>query len=345
MRGFIFTGFVAVIALTTFTVRAEDWKEPENGLFTEKQVENYTGAQKEILQLLKAMGKAAEGSKSGLGNLALLAGMDDKINVILAKHDLKKQEYDWLNGEMFKAFGAAAIDEMLDKAKTDMAEQKKKVATDLEKAKQKVDQYEKAKKNGTRVLTKEQRESAINSAKEAQGSATEEAKQHADEAKTAADEALKYEADAKAADALAKNPPADVENDAREDYIKGKKEEAEQLRTSAKEARDREKEARKGEAESKGKFAAAGKAITNPETPVGDEEKAQVIKENEAGLANAKSEAETLTQAVQLMSDSDGSSKKQRDELLKDIKPENLALVKKHLKELQEAWGMDVKKN
>src|SRR5436309_5248720 len=102
MRGFIFAAIVVIVTFTTFSARAEDWKEPENGLFTEKQVENYTGAQKEILQLLKAMGKAAEGSKNGLGNLALLAGLDDKVNAILAKHDLKKQEYDWLNGEMFK---------------------------------------------------------------------------------------------------------------------------------------------------------------------------------------------------------------------------------------------------
>src|SRR5947209_8476825 len=57
---------------------AEEWTEPKDGLFTEKQVQNYAAAQKDVLQLLKAMGKAVEGSKTGFGAAAVLAGMDDK---------------------------------------------------------------------------------------------------------------------------------------------------------------------------------------------------------------------------------------------------------------------------
>jgi hypothetical protein len=337
--------FIAIIAaFHPASLHAEEWTEPKDGLLTETQVVNYAAAQKEITQLMKAMGKAMEGSKSGVGALALAAGMDDKINAILSKHDLKRLEYEWANGKLFEGWGAAISMDIVDQTNADLVDQKKKNLTDVAAAQQKVMEYEKAIKANTRVMTKQQRESAIQIAKDAQTSATDEAKQHAEDAKTAADEAAKIEADAKTADGLAKNPPADVDKDSREDYVKGKKEEAENLRASAKEARDREKDARKLEAESKIKAAAAIKAIDHPEIPVTEEEKTQAKAENTEGLANAKSEIDLLRQAGQLLQESDGQMKKQQAEALKDMKPQNVALVRKHRKLLEEAWGMNDKK-
>ncbi len=335
---------VFAISWCSNSVRAEDWNEPKDGIFTEKQVENYAAAQKDVMQLMKAVGKALEGSKSGVGALTLAAGMDEKVNAILAKHDLKKAEYEWLASKVSECMGVSMYDSMLDLGKADLVEQKKKNAMDLEAARQKLAQFEKARKAGTRVMTREQHDDAVKSAKDMQDSAREEVKQRGEEAKNASDEAAKFEADAKAADALAKNPPADVDKDAREDFIKGKKDEAESLRNSAKESRDKEKEARKAESESKSKVAAATKAMANPELPVTDDEKAQVNKDNEEGFANAKSEIETLMQASQLLADSDGQWKKQQAEAHKNIKEENLVLVKKHLKEVQDAWGIQDKK-
>jgi hypothetical protein len=335
---------VASVALPFRALAADEWNEPKDGVFTEKQITNFIGAEKDLMQMLKAMGKAAEGSKSGAGMIALMAGLDDKINAILAKHDLKRAEYDWLNQKVFECWGLSLIDDAMEKGQADLAEQKKKNAADVEAGKVKVAEYEKASKEGKRVLTKEQREQLTQSAKDAQASAADEAKQHAQEAKEAADEASKAEAEAKAADALAKNPPSDVDKDSREDYVKGKKEEAENLRNNAKEARDREKEARKAEAESKAKVAAAAKQMASPEVPVTDEEKAQVKQENEQGLASAKSDLETAMQAGQFIADAEVNFKKQMAESHKDVKEENLKLVKKHNKELQEAMGMDEKK-
>ena len=339
---------VALIAmlqtLVVGTVHADDWKEPADGLLNEKQVVKYTAAQKEIMQLLKAVGKAAEGSKSGFGAYTLMAGMEDKINAILAKHDLKRPEYEWANGKLLECWGTALQLDMIDQSTGDLVEQKKKNAMDLQAAERKVVLYEKSAKAGTRVMTKEQRQSAVQSAKDAQTSASDEARQHAEEAKTAAEEAAKIEADAKAAETLAKNPPVDVDKDSREDYTKGKNEEAMNLLASAKESRAREKEALKAETESKAKAAAAAKAMENPEVPVTDEDKAQVKTENAEGLASAKSEVEILKQARDLLAESDGQIKKQQAEAQKNLKPQNVALARKHLKELQEAWGMDDKK-
>jgi hypothetical protein len=220
--------FPSLVTLVTFCLlavlpaaRAADWKEPLDGLFTEKQVENYAAAQKDVLQLLKAMGKATEGGKGGAAALNLMAGLDDKVTAILAKHDLQRKEFDWLGGKVLECWGVGMMDDMLDGSKAELAQQKKKNAAEIESAKARIAEYEKARKSGTRVMTKEQRDAAVQSAKEAQDAASEEARQHADDAKAAADEGAKYEADAKAADALAKNPPADVEADARADYIKG----------------------------------------------------------------------------------------------------------------------------
>jgi hypothetical protein len=345
------TCVVAVPALAVFAalwlaapLRADEWEEPKNGLFTEKQIEHYAAAQKDLMQLLRTMGKAVEGSKTGIGAAAVLAGMDDKVNAIVAKHDLKRAEFEWLGSKAFECMGLAMIDEQFDKGKDDLAEQRKKNVADQEAMKKRIADYEKASKEGKRVLTKEQREELVKGSKEAQDSANEEARQHAQEAKEAADEAAKIEGEAKAADALAKNPPPDVDKDSRDDYVKGKKEEAESLRANAKESRDREKEAKKAEAESKAKAAAAGRQIANPEVPVTDEEKEQTKAQNAKGLADARSELEQLAQVSTLLADAEVQYKKQRDEMHKSVKEENLTLVKKHLKELKEAWGMDEKK-
>jgi hypothetical protein len=320
--------------------RAEGWKEPADGLFTERQLTSYAAAQKEVFQMLKAMGKAMEGSKSGMGTLTMLAGMDDKVNAILTKHGLQRAEYDWLIGETAKCLGVAMMDTMSEQSKTDLAGQKKKNADDVAAAKAKIAAYEKAQKDGTRVLTKEQRDEAIKSATEAKTAAADEVKQYAGEAKSAAEEATKADAEAKAADALAKKPPADVTADAREDYVAARKEEAESSRSTAKSAREREAEARKSQAEAQARADAAAKTVARPEAPVTDDDKAQVRKENEEALAATQAELDTLIGAGQLLADSDGQWQKQRDELHKDVKEPNLALVKKHLPQIQDVWGM-----
>lgn len=320
--------------------RAADWEAPKDGKLTEKQVTNFVAAHKELMQMLKAMGKAVEGSKTGIGAVAVLAGMDDKVNAVIAKHDLKRPEYDWVNEQVTQAMGAAMLDDMMEKGKADIEAQKKKNADEIAAAQKRVTEYEQANKSGTRVLTAEQKADRIKDAKSQQESALEEAKSHDQEIKDAEAEAKQHEMEAAEAEKLAKNPPSDVGADDRADYIKGKQEEATNAKTAAKESRDRLKEIQKQVADAKAKAAGFEKQMKNPEVPVGDEEKAQVKQENEQGLANAKSELETLTQATAFIKDAEANFQKQSAELRKGINADNLALVKKHLKEVQEAWGI-----
>lgn len=336
---------VAALALVAAPIAraADDWQPPKDGLFTEKQLTNYVAAYKDWMDLMKAYGKALDGSKSGAGALVIAAGLDDKFNENVKKHDLKRAEFDWLSGQVTSCLGVALIDEQLDAGKKDLEEQKKKVADSIEAGKKRVADLEQASKANTRVLTKEQREQAIANAKDAQNSALDEAKQHAQEAKDAADEAAKYEADAKEAEKLAKNPPPDVDADGRTDYVNGKKEEAQNARNSAKESRDKEKEARKAEAESKAKAAQAVNQAAHPEVPVTDEEKAQVKQENEAALTAAKDDLKSTMQGAELLKGSDDQFAKTTAEMHKEIKEPNLGLVRKHLAEIKQAWGVDKK--
>ncbi len=324
--------------------QAAEWDAPKDGRFTEKQLENYIAAQKELMQYIKAASKAIEGSKTGLGALSAIGNMDEKMNAITTRNGFKKAEFEWLAGAATQTMGAAYIDESMTQAKADLVEQKKKNAAEIAAAKAKLATYESARKSGTRVLNQEQRENLVKQAKEQETAALEEAKNHADEAKAAAEEASKSEGDAKATDALAAKPPADIDGDSKADYVKGKKEEATNSRAAAKESRDKEKEARKAETESKSKALPFANQAAHPEIPITPEEKKQVADENDQAITDTKAELETLVQATSILADGDAAIKKQTDELLKTIPQENLTLVKKHFKEMQNAMGMIEKK-
>ena len=331
------------VVLYASLLSAAEWSAPADGKFTEKQLENYIGAQREIFQYFKAAGKAMEGSK-GLGAISVAAGINDKIKAIYDKNGLQQGEYEWIGGKVGELLGVVIIDDIAEKSKAELIEQKKKNSAEIAAVKAKIAAFETASKSGTRVLTPERREELVKQYKDQETAALEEAKTRTDEAKSAADEAAKAEADAKASDALAAKPPADVDADSKPEYIKGKKEEAQNFRTAAKEVRDKEKEARKLEAESKAKAAGFAKQAAHPEVPTTDEEKEQVKNDNAQGLEAAKGELETLTQATQILADADTAAKKQTEEYHKAIKEENLALVKKHHKEILKAMGVDEKK-
>src|SRR5438270_13313538 len=90
---FVAAALAVVLSATAPFARAagnDDWQPPKDGLFTEKQLTNYTGAFKDWQDLMKAYGKALDGSKSGAGALVVIAGMEDKFNEIVKKHDLKR---------------------------------------------------------------------------------------------------------------------------------------------------------------------------------------------------------------------------------------------------------------
>jgi hypothetical protein len=334
---------IAVVALGLFVgtagVRAADWKEPKDGVYTEKQLSNYLAVQKEAIASWKAAGKAVEGASSAAA-LAVALRTDEKFKANLAKHGMGQDEYSWVGGKAFEAWGTLLRQRIAEKTEKDLATQTTEKQKALNELKQKLATYEKAQKEGRRVMTKEERESAVKSAKDEQQAALDEAKQHADEARQAHDEAAKADADAKAADAAAKNPPKDVSDDDKPGFIEQKKNDAQSARDAAKEARDKEAEAKKAETESKTKADAAGKRAANPDVPVSDEEKAEVKKQNEEMVTQVNDEIRSNEEGLKLLHESGDSIIKSFKADDGKVPKQNVELLKKHLKEFQDAWGI-----
>ena len=337
----VFTG-IAVSLLVWPAGLAAAWQEPKDGLMSEKQLTTYLAIQKDVIAQWKASGKALDGSQSGAAAMAVLLNNDARFKADLAKHGMSQEEYTWIAGKAWEAWSGVLMDKLAESTQKDLDKQKSAKQKELADLNEKLAAYEKAQKDGRRVMAKDERDAAINSAKDDQKSALDEAKQHADEAKQAHDDAAKADSDAKAADALAANPPSDVSADDRPGFIDNKKQEAQTARDAAKEARDKEAEARKAQADSNAKADAADRRAKNPDLPTTDDEKTQVRKQNDEMSASTKSEIEGTQQALKILDESGGTMVKQFQDQKKETKTpqQNIELLKKHLKEFQDAWGI-----
>src|SRR5205807_1816213 len=108
-----------------------------------------------------------------------------------------------------------------------LAERSKQNAEELKQKREKLAAYEKAQKEGRRVMTAEERDAAVKSAKDDQQAAEDEAKTHAEEAKAAAADAAK----AAAAAARAKQPDLPTADDEKQDVRKQNDEAIAQLKS------------------------------------------------------------------------------------------------------------------
>jgi hypothetical protein len=333
-------GGSVLVAICTIAAQAADWKAPKDGVFTEKQLTSYLEIRKNYTQSLNAAGKALQGNQAGAAALAVLTELETRRKADVAKHGLQEEEYQWMEGQATATYGALAVSDLLDQSRAAMADSIKKNQDELKEKQSSLAQYEKAAKDGRRVMAKDDREAAIKSAKEDQQSALDEAKQHADEAKAAREDADKADADAKQNDALAKNPPSDVSADDRAGYVEDKKNAAQTARDAAKEARDKQNEAIKAEKEARAKADAAGSRAKDPELPTTPEDKAQVKQQNEDMIKQLKADIDNTQQAIKLVQDSQQTGLKQWEAELAKIPAQNLALLKKHRTDWEQAWGM-----
>ena len=318
------------------------WQEPKDGVMSEKQLTTYLEVQKDAIAQWKASGKALEGSQSSAAAMAVMLRNDTKFKANLASHGMSEQEYAWVGAKAWEAWSGVLMDKLAENTQKELEKQRGAKQKELADLNSKLATYENARKDGRRVMTRDERDSAINSAKDDQKSAVDEAKQHADEAKQAHDDAAKGDNDAKAADTLAASPPPEVSADDRQGFIDGKKQEAQTARDAAKEARDKEAEAKKAEAESKAKADAAGRRMKNPDVSVTDDEKAEVNKQHDEMIAAARADIDNVKQAINILDESGGAIVKQfQDQKKQNKTPEqNMDLLKKHLKEFQDAWGI-----
>ncbi|MDB5303328.1 MAG: hypothetical protein JWM97_877, partial [Phycisphaerales bacterium] len=159
---YVTRSFVAGLAFGLMLVvgnaaHAAEWVEPKDGVFSEKQVVAYIDTMKEVVASWKAAGKALEGGKNGFAAAAVLARTDAKTKEIMAKHGLVEAEYNWLAGKVTEAWGGMFIQNAMEEADKQLAVRTKETQGKIAAGKQKIAAYEKALKDGRRVLTPEQR--------------------------------------------------------------------------------------------------------------------------------------------------------------------------------------------
>src|SRR5437762_7003422 len=103
---------IAIVALLSPRARAEDFKPPGNGVFTEKQFTNYMDVTTEWLAASQAAQKAVEGAKTGASALAVYAKPDQKLKDSLAKHGLSEDEYSWIAGQAWESYSVVMLDDV-----------------------------------------------------------------------------------------------------------------------------------------------------------------------------------------------------------------------------------------
>lgn len=309
---------------------------------TEKQVTAYLQILKSAVDDAQAAGKSIDKTQSPAAAIALIEANDNKFKANLASHGMSDEEYHWVGERVLDAWGTTLASKAVSDVSGSMVEQRKKSQQAIDDLKAKLTEYQKAQAAGRRVMSKDERQSAIDSAKGDQQSALDEVKQHDDEIKQYTTDAAKGDADAKAADELAKNPPPDVSADDRQGYIDGKKADAQTARDTAKEAREKSQESQKARDESLAKAEVAKKKMANPDLPTTDDEKAQMKKENEDMIASLTSELAAAQQNLVQMDQAMAQfTKGMQDQQAKNpVPPQNVELFKKHQAEFNSAWGI-----
>jgi hypothetical protein len=327
------------LCLLVAPLRAE-WKEPADGVITDKQMTNYLGAMKEVQSLFKAAGKAAEG-QGAVGAMGLWAKTSEKYQAILAKNNLSDEEFTWLSGKVSEAWVGATVHLNWEKQGLPASqEQEKKLRADIDTQKSKVAEYEAAAKSGHRVLDADARKAAVERAKSEQDDAAANLKSTDEEIANQQKEIAEKDAAAKAADALAAKPPGDVAQEDREGYIEGKKQEAAGLRQEAKDLRDQLAEKQKTRKVHADALASAKARGEHPEVPTTDEDKANVKTENENGLKAAREQLKASEDGLALLVEGRDATQKQIDEITKNTPKPNVELLKKRYGDFCDAMGM-----
>src|SRR5579859_4500542 len=115
---------VALGLLTCTVAWAGDWKEPKDGVISEKQLTNYLQVQKAAIAQWKASGKALEGSQSSAAAMAVMLRNDANFKANLAKHGMSQEEYNWVGSKAWEAWGGILMDNIVQKAQTELDKQR-----------------------------------------------------------------------------------------------------------------------------------------------------------------------------------------------------------------------------
>jgi hypothetical protein len=314
-----------------------DFVPPGDGKLSEKQVTTYIAVLKDQMDALRAAGNAAQGTTSTAAGVAIYSNASQKIDASLAAHGMSKEEYDWVGNQVGGLWPVAMLREQWEETgKPDIEKQIKNKQDDLTAANGRLAEYQKAEKDGTRVLSKDQHDAATQGA----GADVESAKQTVADAtanvKQITEEVAQHDKDAADDEALAKNPPGDVGADDRTAYIDGKKNDEQTAKDAAADARSRLKDGQKSLEDAKGALAAAQGKVDRPEAAVTDDEKVQVKQENDQGIADAKTTIDADQKVIETLKETEDAGP---PSFGGKVDADNLGLVQKHIKEYMAAMG------
>ncbi|MGD0541928.1 MAG: hypothetical protein ABSB33_10455 [Tepidisphaeraceae bacterium] len=321
----------AVVVLLLARSAAAQWKPPADRKFSEDQLKVFLDTQKDWLAENAEILHDISTAQTEAARLAAAGDLDKRCQACLARHHISREEFEWISQQALAAWGALTYFDQAFKSAGDQIEsQTKDNSAKLADAQSRLTIHQKAQADGVRVMTAADRDEAINSAKEDQQSALDEAKQRGDDAAAAEAEAKQHNADAKAADELASHPPSDVSADDRGAYIDNKKNEAQTARDAAKDALSREDDARKSQAGAEARAGAAARKAAHPEVPVTDDEKASVKADNDAAVTAAQSDiADCQQRSVQLAAAA-RQLKASARQMSQDVPEENMAIMRKY---------------
>lgn len=192
-----------ILLFVTLPAKAA-WQAPKDNVITEAQVTAYLQILKSAMDDARAAGQSINNNPSPTAAIALVQTNDAKFKANLASHNMSEPEYQWVAERVADAWGATMASKFISQATAGLADQRKKTQQSIDEMKAKLADYQKAQASGRRIMTSDQRQSAIDSAKGDLQSALDEAKQHEVEIKQATDDAAKQDAQKARDEALAK---------------------------------------------------------------------------------------------------------------------------------------------
>jgi hypothetical protein len=155
---------VGISLLTRFA--AAEWKEPADKIFTEEQLKTYLDTEQDWLQITQQMMRDVTDSKTGAEQAAAVHNIDQKYQECLDKHHISKAEFEGIGRQAIQAWGVVSVlDQSSLQTQDQLDSQAAQIDAKLADAQKQLAIYQDAQKNGVWVMTQQDCNAVIKSAK------------------------------------------------------------------------------------------------------------------------------------------------------------------------------------
>jgi hypothetical protein len=137
-KTFVWLAAVALVIVQGLAASARaEWEPPEDGQFTEKQLNALMGALVDYSKMSKEKGQ----NPSGMEAVMALSGLGDggEFGDVLKKHGLQTEEFAWLTGQVFVAYTALQMRDFQEGADSGNTEALKDAERNIAQAKEEVE--------------------------------------------------------------------------------------------------------------------------------------------------------------------------------------------------------------